>query len=103
MQDGKEIDRFATFVNPHERIPYNIQQLTNINDDMVKDAPELEPVIREFVQFAGDGVLVAHNARFDMGFIQASLKQIGMPELPNPVLDTLELARLLFPKIRTTV
>lgn len=98
MQDGKEIDRFATFVNPHERIPYNIQQLTNINDDMVKDAPELEPVIREFVQFAGDGVLVAHNARFDMGFIQASLKQIGLPELPNPVLDTLELARLLFPK-----
>ncbi|WP_340016664.1 PolC-type DNA polymerase III [Paenibacillus sp. FSL K6-1318] len=98
MQDGKEIDRFATFVNPHERIPYNIQQLTNINDDMVKDAPELEPVIRDFVQFAGDGVLVAHNARFDMGFIQASLKQIGLPELPNPVLDTLELARLLFPK-----
>ena len=44
MQDGKEIDRYATFVNPHERIPYNIQQLTNINDDMVKDAPDLEPV-----------------------------------------------------------
>lgn len=100
VEEGKEIDRFATFVNPHERIPYNIQQLTNINDDMVKDAPELEPVIRDFVKFAGDGVLVAHNARFDMGFIQASLKQLGMPELPNPVLDTLELARLLYPKMK---
>lgn len=100
VEDGKEIDRFATFVNPHERIPYNIQQLTNINDEMVKDAPELEPVIRDFVEFAGDGVLVAHNARFDMGFIQASLKQLGMPELPNPVLDTLELARLLYPKMK---
>ncbi|PZT56046.1 PolC-type DNA polymerase III [Paenibacillus silvae] len=100
VQEGKEIDRFATFVNPHERIPYNIQQLTNITDEMVKDAPELEPVIRDFVAFAGDGVLVAHNARFDMGFIQASLKNLGMPEMPNPVLDTLELARLLYPKMK---
>ncbi|MFE6073267.1 PolC-type DNA polymerase III [Paenibacillus sp. NPDC057886] len=100
VEDGKEIDRFATFVNPHERIPYNIQQLTNINDEMVKDAPELEPVIRDFVNFAGDGVLVAHNARFDMGFIQASLKLLAMPELQNPVLDTLELARLLYPKMK---
>ncbi|MEN1984928.1 PolC-type DNA polymerase III [Paenibacillus hubeiensis] len=100
MQDGKEIDRYASFVNPHERIPYNIQQLTNITDEMVKDAPELEPVIRDFAAFVGDGVLVAHNARFDMGFIQASLKSLGMPELPNPVLDTLELARLLYPTMK---
>ena len=72
MNEGKEIGRYATFVNPHERIPYHIQQLTNINDDMVKDAPELEPVLKEFVEFVGDAVLVAHNARFDMGFIQAT-------------------------------
>lgn len=100
MQEGKEIDRYATFVNPHERIPYNIQQLTNINDEMVKDAPDVEPVMREFVEFVGDGVLVAHNARFDIGFIQATLKQMGLPELQNPVLDTLELARMLFPTMK---
>lgn len=100
MQGGQEIDRYTTFVNPHEKIPYHIQQLTNITDEMVKDAPDLAPVLEEFVAFAGDAVLVAHNARFDMGFIQASLKKLGRPEMPNPSLDTLELARLLFPTMK---
>ncbi|BCG59647.1 PolC-type DNA polymerase III [Paenibacillus sp. URB8-2] len=100
MQGGQEIDRYTTFVNPHEKIPYHIQQLTNITDDMVKDAPDLEPVLHEFVAFIGDSVLVAHNARFDMGFIQASLAKFGLPLLPNPSLDTLELARLLHPNMK---
>ena len=100
MQDGKEIERFSTFINPHEKIPYNIQQLTNIKDDMVKDAPELEPKLREFIEFIGDAVLVAHNARFDIGFIQANCKAIGLPEVKNPVLDTLELARFLHPTMK---
>lgn len=100
MVDGKEIDRYATFVNPHVRIPYNIQQLTNINDDMVKDAPDVAPVLAEFVQFAEDAVLVAHNARFDIGFVNAKLKELGQPPLDNPVLDTLELARMLFPTMK---
>jgi DNA polymerase-3 subunit alpha (Gram-positive type) len=100
MQAGREIDRFQTFIDPHERIPYNIQQLTNISDDMVRGAPELEDKLPEFVRFVGDAVLVAHNARFDMGFIQENLKRLGHPELPNPVLDTLELARFLFPSLK---
>ncbi|WP_028550463.1 PolC-type DNA polymerase III [Paenibacillus sp. UNC451MF] len=100
MKDGKEIDRFATFINPHERIPYNIQQLTNITDDMVKDAPELAEMLPKFIDFVGDCVLVAHNARFDMGFIQANCKQLGLPVVTNPSLDTLELARLLFPTMK---
>ncbi|MFD2660909.1 PolC-type DNA polymerase III [Paenibacillus thailandensis] len=100
MREGKEIDRFSTFINPHEKIPYNIQQLTNITDDMVKDAPELEPMLKQFLDFVGDAVLVAHNARFDIGFIQANCKQLGLPEVKNPVLDTLELARFLFPTLK---
>ncbi|GGG12098.1 PolC-type DNA polymerase III [Paenibacillus abyssi] len=100
MKEGKEIDRFSTFINPHEKIPYHIQQLTSITDDMVVDAPELEPKLREFVDFIGDAVLVAHNARFDIGFIQAACKANGMPELMNPVLDTLELARFLHPTLK---
>lgn len=100
MHEGKEIGRYATFVNPHEKIPYHIQQLTNITDEMVKDAPDLEPVLKEFVEFVGDAVLVAHNARFDVGFIQASLKEYRMPLLDNPALDTLELARLLHPGMK---
>ncbi|MEC0240492.1 PolC-type DNA polymerase III [Paenibacillus dokdonensis] len=100
MYEGQEIDRYATFVNPHEKIPYHIQQLTNITDEMVRDAPDLEPVLQEFVKFVGDNVLVAHNARFDVGFIQASLKEYGMPLLDNPALDTLELARLIHPGMK---
>ncbi len=100
MRDEKVIDRFATFVNPHERIPYNIQQLTNINDDMVRGAPELEEVLPKFREFVGDAVLVAHNARFDIGFIQANLKSLGQPPMDNPVLDTLEMARLLLPNMK---
>lgn len=100
MKDGKEIDRFSTLLNPHEKIPYHITQLTNINDDMVKDAPDLEPKLREFIDFIGDDVLVAHNARFDIGFIQANCKSLGMPEVKNPVLDTLELARFIHPSLK---
>jgi DNA polymerase-3 subunit alpha (Gram-positive type) len=100
MVDGKEIDRFATFINPQEKIPYNIQQLTSITDEMVKDAPLLEEKLPEFVDFIGDAVLVAHNARFDIGFIQANLRKMGLPEITNPVLDTLEFARFLFPGMK---
>lgn len=100
MREGQEIGRFAKFVNPHERIPYNITQLTNITDEMVKDAPELDPVIREFVEFIEGSILVAHNARFDMGFVQAACKKLGLPILANPVLDTLELARLVHPTLK---
>lgn len=100
MVEGKEMDRFATFVNPHERIPYHIQQLTNINDEMVQDAPEVEPVLKQFMEFAGDAVLVAHNARFDVDFVNAKLKELGLPIMVNPVLDTLEMARMLHPTMK---
>lgn len=98
--DGKEAGRFSTFVHPHENIPYHIQQLTNITNEMVQDAPELEPQLKAFIEFIGDDILVAHNARFDIGFMQAACRQFGLPALNNPVLDTLELARLLYPKLK---
>ncbi|WP_128894204.1 PolC-type DNA polymerase III [Longirhabdus pacifica] len=100
MKGGKEIDRFSEFIDPHEKIPYHITQLTNITDDMVKGAQELKPVLEQFVAFAGDAVLVAHNARFDMGFMQANLKENGLSPFTNPVIDTLEFARLLFPTMK---
>ncbi|WP_391573956.1 PolC-type DNA polymerase III [Cohnella sp.] len=100
MKNGQEFDRFETFIDPHEPIPYNIQQLTNITDDMVRGAPELEPKLKEFIEFVGDAILVAHNARFDIGFIQHSCKQFGLPPLDNPALDTLEVARYLHPTMK---
>ncbi|MEK8130192.1 PolC-type DNA polymerase III [Paenibacillus filicis] len=100
MKEGKEIDRFATFIDPHERIPYNIQQLTNITDDMVRGAPDISEKLPEFLDFVGDAVLVAHNARFDMGFLNTNCRRLGLPEAANPVIDTLELARLLYPTMK---
>lgn len=100
MKDGKELDRYSTFVNPHESIPYHITQLTNITNEMVKGAPDIEEVLPQFIQFVGSSILVAHNARFDMGFIQAICKQLGYDQLTNPVLDTLEFARLLYPSMK---
>jgi DNA polymerase-3 subunit alpha (Gram-positive type) len=100
IKNGKEISRFETFINPHEKIPYAIQQLTHINDEMVEHAPELVDKLPEFVEFVQGCVLVAHNARFDMGFIQANLKILGYPELKNTVLDTLEFARFMYPNLK---
>lgn len=100
MKDSQVIDRFSSFVNPHERIPYHITQLTNITDEMVVGAPDLEDVLPKFVEFVGDSVLVAHNATFDMGFIQHYCKQLGLGELSNPSLDTLEMARMLYPTLK---
>ncbi|MEO3945062.1 PolC-type DNA polymerase III [Gorillibacterium sp. CAU 1737] len=100
MRGDQVIDRFSTFIDPHENIPYNITQLTNITNEMVQGAPELVEILPKFVEFVGDSVIVAHNATFDMGFIQLNLKQLGLPTLPNPVLDTLELARFLYPDMK---
>jgi len=100
MKGGEIIGRYATFINPHENIPYHITQLTNITDEMVKGAPDLEQELPKFVEFVGDSVLVAHNARFDIGFIQENCKRFGLPQLSNPVLDTLEMARLLYPSLK---
>lgn len=100
IKDGSIIDRFETFVNPHRSLSVQTTELTGITDDMVKDAPELHEIIPSFVDFLAGSVLVAHNARFDMGFLQAALKQLGQSPVMNPVLDTLELARFLFPDLK---
>jgi DNA polymerase-3 subunit alpha (Gram-positive type) len=100
MRAGEELDHFTTLIDPGEKLSYTTTKITNITDEMVTGAPQIEPKLREFVAFVGDDVLVAHNAGFDIGFIQANLRRIGEPELTNPVLDTVELARLLHPNLK---
>jgi len=89
---GKITDRFSTFVNPGMPIPENIVELTGICDDMVKDAPSSKEAIEAFLKFAGDDILVAHNANFDTGFIKKGAEDNGI-EFKNPYLDTLALSR----------
>jgi DNA polymerase-3 subunit alpha (Gram-positive type) len=100
IRDGNIVDRFETFVNPHRSLSAKTTELTGITDEMVREAPELHEILPNFLTFLEGSVLVAHNARFDMGFLQTALKQSTLPAVTNPVLDTLELARFLFPDIK---
>lgn len=98
--DGEIVERFERFANPHHPLSSTTTELTGITDDMVKDAPEVEEVIRDFRDFIGDAVLVAHNASFDMGFFYEASKKAALPSIAYPVIDTLELARFLYPELR---
>lgn len=98
ISGGIIVDRFSTFVNPDVPIPFRIEQLTGINDNMVLKAPRIEQVLKEFLEFCGNAALVAHNASFDISFIAYNAELMGIPFLPT-VLDTVTLARLLLPHL----
>ncbi|MBQ3392253.1 MAG: PolC-type DNA polymerase III [Lachnospiraceae bacterium] len=96
VEDGKVKDRFSCFVNPRVPIPYRIQQLTGINDDMVIEADPIEKVLPRFLDFAKGSVLVGHNVSFDIGFVRANAARLGL-EAPFTTVDTLGMSRLLLP------
>ncbi|WP_042356236.1 PolC-type DNA polymerase III [Bacillus rubiinfantis] len=100
VRDGEIIDRFESFANPHHRLSATTINLTGITDDMVQTAPEVSEVLRRFHEWAGDSVLVAHNATFDMGFLNVGYKKMGLEKAKNPVIDTLELGRFLYPELK---
>ncbi len=95
---GKEIGRFSEFVNPEEPIPYEIELLTSINDQMVMDAPTIEVILPKFLEFSKDAILVAHNATFDTGFIHEFCDRLGL-DYPFPALDTMTLSYVLLPQL----
>ena len=100
IQDGKVVDKFERFANPHRPLTAKIIELTHITDDMLKDAPEVDDVIREFHEFIGDAIVVAHNASFDMGFLYTAYEKAGIKGVKHPVIDTLELSRLVNPTLK---
>lgn len=100
IKDGEIIDRFESFANPHHPLSATTIELTGITDDMVKNAPDVEVVLRDFYEWSKDAIFVAHNATFDMGFLNTGFEKIGLSKASNPVIDTLELARFLYPELR---
>jgi DNA polymerase-3 subunit alpha (Gram-positive type) len=100
VKNGEIIDRFESFANPHHPLSATTIELTKITDDMLKDAPDVEEVLEKFYDWIGDCVLVAHNASFDIGFLNVGFKKIGRGKVTNPVIDTLELARYLYPELK---
>ena len=98
VESGKITERFSTFVNPDVPIPFRIEELTGINDNMVLDAPQIAQVLPEFLEFCGDAVMVAHNASFDMSFIEENCRRLGI-EREFTSVDTVALARVLLPQL----
>ncbi|MCH5332313.1 MAG: PolC-type DNA polymerase III [Agathobacter sp.] len=94
VQNGKITDRFSSFVNPKVPIPFRIEELTGIHDDMVIDAPEIEEILPKFMEFCAGCVMVAHNADFDMSFIRKNCERLDIDCHPT-VVDTVGLARTL--------
>ena len=94
--NGEIADKFSTFVNPQVPIPYHIEKLTGINDSMVMDAPVIEEVLPQFMEFCKDAVMVAHNASFDMSFIKENVMRQQLNKTFTYA-DTLGIARVLFP------
>ncbi len=99
LENGKITDRFSTFVNPSVPIPYDIEKLTGISDEMVAGAPSIESVMPEFIEFSAGAVMVAHNAEFDMSFMKKNADPLGL-SLERTVIDTVSLARILLPNMK---
>ena len=95
IKEGNIIDRFDKLINPKRHIPDRITELTCITDDMVKDALDEESVTKEFLEWTGDLPMVAHNAKFDISFIEMAMRKYNLGTFKNTVIDTLELSRTL--------
>ena len=98
VSKGKIVDKFSTFVNPKEPIPYRITQVTSITDDMVVDAPYISEALPKFFEFSKGCAFVAHNANFDMGFIKKNAERLFI-DREYTYLDTVASARALLPKM----
>lgn len=99
FKDGEILDRFNTFSDPKVHIPENITNLTGITDEMVSGAPDNADAVREFLKFAKNRILVAHNASFDTSFIR-KVSQDNEIEFTNPYLDTVALSRYANPELK---
>ncbi len=99
LRNMEVVEEFQTFVTPEKPIPSKITELTGITDDMVKDAPCEKEALESFISFAGKGVLVAHNADFDTGFIRVACERQGI-DYEMRFVDTLILARAALPHLK---
>lgn len=101
FRDGKVIDQKSWLVNPGRRIPWMATQVHGISGEMVKDAPDFATVYPEFLDFIQGAVLMAHNAKFDVGFIAVEIKRAGFPLPPNKTVDSLSLFRRWYPNAKS--
>lgn len=99
IREGEIVDTFSSLVNPKRPIPFKVQELTGITEEMVRNEKTIEEVLPRFLEFVGGAVMVAHNSSFDMGFIRAKSERLGL-SFVNSDIDTLTLSRLLLPELK---
>ncbi|MCM3566816.1 ATP-dependent DNA helicase DinG [Neobacillus mesonae] len=97
VEDGMITEQFSSLINPQKPIPMFIEELTGINDEMVKNAPLFSEIASKVESLLESAYFVAHNVLFDLSFIQEELLQAGYEGFYGSVLDTVELARILYP------
>lgn len=101
MHKGNIVEEFQEFIDPGHPLSETTVQLTGITDDMVRGSKSEKDVLQAFKAFAEDTVLVAHNASFDMGFLNTAYKKHGMDSSKLPVIDTLEFSRFINPTFKS--
>ncbi|MEG0805212.1 MAG: PolC-type DNA polymerase III [Lachnospiraceae bacterium] len=97
VEQGVITSSFSSFVNPEVPIPFKIEKLTGINDDMLLSAPTIEQILPDFLEFSKETIMVAHNAGFDMSFLNSNCQRMGK-SIEFTVVDTVALARILLPR-----
>ena len=101
MEDGEIVSEFQEFIDPGQPLSETTTNLTGITDDMVQGSKSEDEVLQAFQAFSEGTVLVAHNASFDMGFINTAYQRHGLGQADQPVIDTLELSRMLHPNLKS--
>ena len=100
VQGGEVVDEFSTLVNPGIPIPYYASEINGITDDMVADSPNFREALGQFLEFAGDFILVGHNIHtFDMKFMQRDTEKYFGKLIGNDYIDTLQIARIYLPEL----
>ncbi len=95
VRNGEIVDRFDELINPGRPLPKKITEITNITDSMLEDKDTEENVVKRFIEWTGDLPVVAHNAKFDISFIEMAYKKYNLGVFKNTVIDTLELSRTM--------
>lgn len=97
MEKGEKIDSFNEYITPSQPLSDFIKEITNITDEDIMNSKSLPEVLQNFLDFIQDSVLIAHNILFEMKFLQENLKKCHFPPLKNTYIDSLELARRIYP------
>jgi DNA polymerase-3 subunit epsilon len=99
IKNNEIIDQFSTLCKPNYEIPVFITELTGITNDMVKDAPKVENILEEYINFIGNSIIIGHNVNFDINFIYDNYKKYYNKELSNNFIDTMRLSRRALPEL----